>query len=71
MLIVCVILVSCKSFLLFGIQAFGVGAFEDDDSNIYTDYDLTQYDYSIGNEDELTPQVVQKTGFTSLSFINY
>uniref|UniRef100_A0A0N5A8B8 G-patch domain-containing protein n=1 Tax=Syphacia muris TaxID=451379 RepID=A0A0N5A8B8_9BILA len=39
-------------------QAFGVGAFEDDDVNIYTDYDLTQYDYSIGNDDSapLLPQ---------------
>lgn len=29
-------------------QAFGVGVFEDDDEDIYTNYDLTQYDFEIG-----------------------
>lgn len=29
-------------------KAFGVGAFEDDDVNIYTNYDFSQYDFSIG-----------------------
>ncbi|VDO24610.1 unnamed protein product [Onchocerca flexuosa] len=28
-------------------QAFGVGAFENDDANIYTNYDLSQYDFAI------------------------
>ncbi|VDK62105.1 unnamed protein product [Onchocerca ochengi] len=28
-------------------QAFGVGAFENDDVNIYTNYDLSQYDFAI------------------------
>ncbi|VIO91791.1 Uncharacterized protein BM_BM5278 [Brugia malayi] len=28
-------------------QAFGVGAFENDDMNIYTNYDLSQYDFAI------------------------
>ncbi|VDN25409.1 unnamed protein product [Gongylonema pulchrum] len=29
-------------------RAFGVGAFEDDDESIYTNYDFSQYDFSIG-----------------------
>jgi G patch domain-containing protein 1 len=29
-------------------QAFGVGAYEDDDEDIYTNYDLSQYDFEIG-----------------------
>ncbi|VDN04941.1 unnamed protein product [Thelazia callipaeda] len=28
-------------------QAFGVGIFEDDDANIYTNYDLSQYDFAV------------------------
>ncbi|KAM3723706.1 G patch domain-containing protein [Dirofilaria immitis] len=28
-------------------QAFGVGAFENDDANIYTNYDFSQYDFAI------------------------
>uniref|UniRef100_F1KVZ8 G patch domain-containing protein 1 n=1 Tax=Ascaris suum TaxID=6253 RepID=F1KVZ8_ASCSU len=32
-------------------QAFGVGAFEDDDESIYTNYDLSQYDFAIGGND--------------------
>lgn len=28
-------------------KAFGVGAFENDDANIYTNYDLSQYDFAI------------------------
>uniref|UniRef100_A0A915PBV7 G-patch domain-containing protein n=1 Tax=Setaria digitata TaxID=48799 RepID=A0A915PBV7_9BILA len=28
-------------------QAFGVGAFENDDANIYTNYDLSQYDFAV------------------------
>uniref|UniRef100_A0A915MSQ9 G-patch domain-containing protein n=1 Tax=Meloidogyne javanica TaxID=6303 RepID=A0A915MSQ9_MELJA len=30
-------------------QAFGVGAFEEDDEDIYTNYDLTQYDFEVGS----------------------
>lgn len=37
-------------------QAFGVGAFEDDDANIYTNYDLSQYDFAIGKDDETSYQ---------------
>uniref|UniRef100_A0A915D271 G-patch domain-containing protein n=1 Tax=Ditylenchus dipsaci TaxID=166011 RepID=A0A915D271_9BILA len=29
-------------------RAFGVGAFEEDDEDIYTSYDLSQYDFEIG-----------------------
>lgn len=29
-------------------QAFGVGAFEDDDDDVYTSEDLSKYDYAIG-----------------------
>ncbi|CAI4230578.1 unnamed protein product [Auanema sp. JU1783] len=29
-------------------QAFGVGVFENDDESVYSNYDLTQYDFSIG-----------------------
>ncbi|MFH4976478.1 hypothetical protein AB6A40_003187 [Gnathostoma spinigerum] len=32
-------------------QAFGVGAFEDEDDDIYTNTDFTQYDFSIGSDD--------------------
>ncbi|KAF8359924.1 hypothetical protein PRIPAC_94919, partial [Pristionchus pacificus] len=29
-------------------QAFGVGAFEDEDESVYTSFDLSQYDFSLG-----------------------
>ncbi|KAL3092353.1 hypothetical protein niasHS_007562 [Heterodera schachtii] len=29
-------------------QAFGVGAFEEDDEDIYTNFDLSQYDFEVG-----------------------
>lgn len=34
-------------FHLIYFKAFGVGAFENDDVNIYTNYDLSQYDFAI------------------------
>ncbi|KAI6242165.1 G-patch domain-containing protein [Aphelenchoides fujianensis] len=42
-------------------QAFGVGAFEEDDDDVYTSEDLSKYDYSIGEGPEVPlPGEVQR-----------
>uniref|UniRef100_A0A183CD86 G-patch domain-containing protein n=1 Tax=Globodera pallida TaxID=36090 RepID=A0A183CD86_GLOPA len=35
-------------------QAFGVGAFEEDDDDIYTNFDLSQYDFEVGASSSAT-----------------
>lgn len=39
-----------------------MGAFEDDDDNIFTDYDFSQYDFSIGKDDEISAQQAEMNG---------
>jgi G patch domain-containing protein 1 len=41
-------------------QAFGVGAFEEDDEEIYTNYDLSQYDFEVGASTSLGQHDVPK-----------
>lgn len=36
------------SLFTFCLQAFGVGVYEEDDEDIYTNFDLNQYDFEIG-----------------------
>uniref|UniRef100_A0A1I8BHG1 G-patch domain-containing protein n=1 Tax=Meloidogyne hapla TaxID=6305 RepID=A0A1I8BHG1_MELHA len=41
-------------------QAFSVGVFEEDDEDIYTNYDLTQYDFEVGASTQSTQLNVPK-----------
>lgn len=41
-------------------QAFGVGAFEDEDEDIYTNYDLNQYDFEVGASTSMAQKDVAK-----------
>jgi G patch domain-containing protein 1 len=52
--------------LLF--QAFGVGAFEDDDEDIYTHEDMSQYDFSLESEPTTSKQKQQTT---THALVNY
>jgi G patch domain-containing protein 1 len=49
-------------------QAFGVGAFEDDDEDIYGREDMSQYDFSLDSE---TTTSKQKHQVTEPAFANY
>uniref|UniRef100_A0A914GY45 G-patch domain-containing protein n=1 Tax=Globodera rostochiensis TaxID=31243 RepID=A0A914GY45_GLORO len=41
-------------------QAFGVGAFEEDDDDIYTNFDLSQYDFEVGASSSATQNEVPR-----------
>lgn len=41
-------------------QAFGVGAFEDDDEDIYSKEDLSQYDFSLPSSNQIQEEIVKK-----------
>lgn len=49
-------------------QAFGVGAFEEDDEDIYGREDMSQYDFSLDTE---TTTSKQKHQITAAAFTNY
>lgn len=49
-----------KKVLITG-QAFGVGAFEDDDEDIYVHEDMSQYDFSLAGEPTTSKQKQQTT----------
>lgn len=44
-------------------KAFGVGAFEDEDDDIYTNFDLSQYDFEVGASSSAAVQDVPKCFF--------
>ncbi|KAJ8710675.1 hypothetical protein PYW08_009190 [Mythimna loreyi] len=52
-------------------QAFGVGAFEAEDEDIYAKEDMSHYDFSIGGPAPVTPKknTVQKTGHVLPGFV--
>jgi G patch domain-containing protein 1 len=50
------------------LQAFGVGAFEEDDDDIYSREDMSQYDFTLDTE---TTTSKQKRQITAAAFANY
>lgn len=46
-------------------QAFGVGAFEDEDEDIYTSVDLSQYDFELDTGTSSIPEVARCMFYTS------
>lgn len=49
-------------------QAFGVGAYEEDDDDIYTSEDLSKYDYAIGGDTTQNLREIERCKFFKLSF---
>ena len=45
-------------------QAFGVGAFEEDDESVYTQYDMSQYDFALDGPGGSEEPQVQAVDFT-------
>ncbi|CAB3403369.1 unnamed protein product [Caenorhabditis bovis] len=50
-------------------QAFGVGAFEDDDDSVYTSYDLSQFDFSLDVSGRAASEQQQQQRVVDATFV--
>lgn len=59
----------CENFFSIYFKAFGVGAFENDDANIYTNYDISQYDFAIGGVETASDASCSASNFVLIQLI--
>lgn len=50
-------------YFLFNIQAFGVGAYEEDDDDIYKTDDMSNYDFSLEDKNQKSKQKLKSNKF--------